>query len=144
MYLSLLLGAIATTYILLSIEKSVTGGRASYLPEAGVLLDYWAIMNFTGLFIGASAGFIGTFVVSSRQPSLLPSITIAVALIPSISVAGIAGVAGERALVQTAIARWISEIILILFFSSLAFLFKKMLVDKMGNIGNILAGKQKS
>lgn len=144
MYLSLLIGAILTTYILMSVGRSVTGGKATYLPEAGVLLNYWASMNFTGLFIAASAGFIGTFVVSSRQPSLLPSITIAVALIPSLSIAGIAGVAGEWGLAQTAIIRWISELILILLFSSIAFLLKKMLVKRMGNIGNVLAGKQKS
>ena len=144
MYFFLLIGAICTTYVLTAVGTSITAGTSSYLPKAGMLLEYWASMNFTGLFIAASAGFIGTFVVSSRQPSLLPSITIAVALIPSLSIVGIAGVAGEWELVQTAGLRWLSEVLLLLVFSSLAFVIKKIIVEKMGSLGNLLGGKQKS
>ena len=73
---------------------SITGDTPAYLPKAGSLINYWATFRTMGYYIAAVAGFVGSLLAASRQPSLIPSITIAVALIPSMSIVCIAATAG--------------------------------------------------
>lgn len=106
------------------------GGTPAYLPKAGTLLNYWATLNPTVYFIAAVAGFVGSFVTASRQHSLIPSITIALALVPTMTIVGITAVAGEWSFAGTSILRWLIEVELCLLFSALAFLLKKKLSHK--------------
>lgn len=127
MFLALLAGAILAGYTMEWFGNSLTAGKAAYLPTGGILIDYWASLNKTAYFIAATAGFTGAFAISSRQPSLIPAITIAVALIPSMSIVGIGIVAGEIDLITTALSRWGIEILLILIFSSLSLILQSQL-----------------
>lgn len=130
MYLALLAGAVLTGSVMKAFGNTIAGGTPAYLPKAGTLIKYWASLNPTAYYIAAVAGFVGSFVAASRQPSLIPSITIALALVPSMAIVGIAAVAGEWHFAGTAIQRWLIEVGLCLIFSALAFLLKMKLSNR--------------
>lgn len=130
MFLSLLAGAAVTGFVMQAIGVNLSGGKPAYLASAGTLIEYWATVSPTSLYVAAAAGFVGAFVASSRQPSLIPSITIAVALIPSISVVGLSLASGDWEYAATALNRWLIEVALLLVFSGLAFLLKRKISHK--------------
>lgn len=130
MYLALMVGAVVTGYALQWMDYSVTGGKAAYLHEAGTLISYWSQLTPAGYYIAAAAGFCGTFIVTTRQPSLVPSVTVAAALVPSMAIVGLGVSSGDLDLAGTAFIRWSSEVLILLVFSALAFLLKKKITHK--------------
>lgn len=128
-YTALIIGATVTALILRALGISVNETSSSYLP-AGVLVSYWTTISPPSLIASFIASIAGTVLIASNRSVLTAGVMIALALIPTISITGMALVAGDFGLAGAGIIRWLIDVAFVGIFSALIFLWKSRQVHQ--------------
>jgi hypothetical protein len=128
-YLALSVGAAAAGVLLLALGKSPLGAEASYLP-AGTLISYWTTLTIPSVVVTFVAGAIGALLVATNRAVLTAGVMVALALVPSAAIAGLALSAGDLAAAGQGGLRWLVEVGLVLAASLLVFAWKRASVQK--------------
>lgn len=128
-YAALIVAAALTTLALQALGQDTLDGKASYLAE-GALLSYWTKISMTSVIVSAAAGFAGALVIAAHKSVLTAGVMIALALIPSATLLGMALAEGEFYIAQQAALRWLLDVALVAAFSLLVFLWKKYSVHR--------------
>jgi uncharacterized membrane protein len=122
-YATLLLSAIAAAAVLrLAGQPLLTGD--TYLPAAS-LVTYWSTVTFPSIASSVVAAVGGAVLVAAGRALLTGGVMIALALVPTLSLFGMALVAGEWQLAGQAAIRWIIEVALVLVLSTAVMLWKR-------------------
>jgi hypothetical protein len=124
-YVAIILAAALTTWFLRAIGENPLGGESSYLP-AGVLVSYWTSIKATSVLVTATASVAGALVIITNRSVLTAGIMIALALVPSATILGMALASGDMSTAQDAFMRWLMEIALVAIFSAATFYVKKV------------------
>lgn len=128
-YASLLFGAVATSFLLRLAGIEPLPGEGGYLPS-GALLSYWTTIDITAVLIGLLAGGAGGLLVATDRAVLTAGVMIALALVPSIALVGVALVVGEFDLLGTALLRWGVDAVLVVAGSIAVFIWKRIRVHQ--------------
>lgn len=128
-YAGLMAAAALTTLLLQALGQDTLDGKASYLTE-GALLSYWTKISVTSVIVSAAAGFAGALVIAAHKSILTAGVMIALALIPSATLTGMALAEGEFYIAQQAALRWVLDVALVAAFSVIVFLWKKYSVHR--------------
>lgn len=128
-YGMLMIGAALTTLVLQMLRKSPLSGEPSYLPS-GVLVGYWTTLDIPSLLISAAAAFGGALLIATNRSILTAGVMIALSLIPAASITGMALVSGDVSLPVKGILRWGIEVGLVMVFSLIVFVWKRLHVQK--------------
>ncbi|HEX6970587.1 MAG TPA: DUF389 domain-containing protein [Micromonosporaceae bacterium] len=112
-YGALVVGAVTATLALSLFGLSMLPvGPGGYL-DPGSLVDYWSSMTLTGTVVAVAAGLAGALLVTSSRSVLTAGVMIALALIPSAALAGMALVAGEPRIAAGAALRWLHDVVVV-------------------------------
>lgn len=133
-YLAVLTGAVLATLVLRALGESPLVGEASYLP-AGVLISYWTATSVTSVLVAALAGAAGAIVIATNRAVLTSGVMIALALIPSAAITGMAVVSGDFGLAGTSALRWLIEAGLVALLSVAVFAWKRARVQRRRALG---------
>ena len=123
-YLSLAIAAAIMALVLKTLGTPPLGGSETYLP-AGALTSYWTTITATGLIATAVASIAGAVLISSNGSVLTAGVMIALALVPSATIASMALVTGDLDTAGKALLRWSMEVASVAAFSALVFLWKR-------------------
>lgn len=96
----------------------------SYLPPAS-LLEYWSSTSWSGMAVATVAGAGGALVVLLNRAVLTAGVMVALALVPSWSLAVAALIAGEIGIAASAGFRWLVEVALVLVASAIVLVVKR-------------------
>ncbi|MBW3625376.1 MAG: DUF389 domain-containing protein [Armatimonadetes bacterium] len=107
-YLAMLAGAVVATLLLRLFGTPPLGEKGSYLPP-GTLITYWTSVTPASVLVTLMAGVAGALLVVTRRSVLTAGVMIALALVPAITIAGMAAVSGEMALAGRGMMRWTLE-----------------------------------
>jgi hypothetical protein len=128
-YAAILVGAAATTWVL-QIPRSLSFDTSSdYLP-VGVLVLYWTSLSLPSILVTGAAGIVGALVVAMRRSVLTAGVMIALALIPSAALVGMALVVGSYDVAGRAGLRWLVEVAGVLLAGLIVFGWKQLAVQK--------------
>ncbi|WP_266206218.1 DUF389 domain-containing protein [Pontibacter kalidii] len=128
-YAVLIAAAALTTFVLQALGQETLDGKASYLAE-GALLSYWTSISVSSALVSAAAGLAGALVIAAHKSVLTAGVMIALALIPSAALMGMALAAGEWNIAEQAALRWLLDVTLVAVFSAIVFLWKKSSLHK--------------
>lgn len=128
-YLALLAGAVTTSLLSRSFGAPVTGEKSSYLPPE-VLVNYWTSLSPSGVLVSAVAGMAGAMLIATHRAVLTSGVMIALALIPSLVIAGMGLVQWELSLVKSGLLRWGIDVVLVIVSSLAVFAWKRWRVDR--------------
>ena len=128
-YAALMAAAALTTLALQALGQDTLDGKASYLAE-GALLSYWTKITVSSVIVSAAAGFAGALVIAAHKSVLTAGVMIALALIPTASLTGMALAVGEFHIAQQAALRWLLDVALVAASSVFVFLWKKSSVHR--------------
>lgn len=104
-YGALMAGAAATTW-LLQLPRSLTISQSTHYLEPGILITYWTTFSASSVLVTGAAAIAGTLIVVMKRSILTAGVMIALALIPTASLVGMALVVGNFDVVQQAAMRW--------------------------------------
>jgi uncharacterized membrane protein len=114
-YLALAAGAAATAVFLLALGRSPLGtDEPSYLA-AGGLVSYWTTLTVPSLLVTFVGGAAGAVLIATNRAVLTAGVMVALALVPSATIAAAGLVAGEPGMAAAGAMRWIVEVLLVLF-----------------------------
>lgn len=124
-YLAMGVGA-ALGAVLTRIATGTALGRdlTSYLPQDS-LVRYWSTPSWSGLVIAFVAGAGGAVIVLQNRSVLTAGVMIALALVPSWSLAVAGAVDGELDIAAAALLRWTLELALVLVSSAVVLAVKR-------------------
>lgn len=128
-YGAMFLGAILTSFVLQILHTSPLGGEISYLPT-GVLVGYWTTITTTSVIVSAVASIAGAVLVASNRSVLTAGVMVALALVPAMTITGIALAEGDMGLVGRGFLRWCIDAGLIAGAGLLVFGWKQSHVHK--------------
>jgi hypothetical protein len=128
-YLALGAGAAATALVLRALGYPPLGGRPSYLP-AGSLLHFWTSVTTPGLIVSAVAGAAGTVLISANRAILTAGAMIALGLVPSAAITGMALITGNFGSAGKGMIRWSVEAAFVCAFSALVYWWKQVRVHR--------------
>jgi hypothetical protein len=112
-------------YALMTVSAALTGllmaasgrdplaGEATYLAE-GVLLNYWTSITFPSVMVSFIAGIVGAILLTTNRSVLTLGVMIALALVPTASLVGIAAVMGRFDIMGQAFLRWSIDVVLVI------------------------------
>lgn len=98
--------------------------------EARSWVRFWSTVTPTGALASAFAAAAGAVVVSGQRSVLTTGVMIALALIPSMAVAGMALGVGDLALAGRGLVRWGVDVALVVVISALVFGLKQGLLHR--------------
>lgn len=129
-YLALAIGS-ALAYPMLAM---VTPGSP---PDLSALrwVGYWSDITATGVLIALAAGAAGAIVVVAQRPVMSAGVMIALALIPSMAVAGMAAAAGDLPLAGHGLGRWLLEVACVVVAGGVVLGAKQLLVHRRHALG---------
>lgn len=104
-YLILAVGAALTLMLLQVVDSS-----ASIDLTARSWVQYWSTVTWNGLILAILAGAAGAVTVSAQRSVLSAGVMIALALIPSMTIAGMALAVGDITLIGKGLMRWIVDV----------------------------------
>lgn len=107
-YLALLGGAVATGIVLRLLGTFPANSSPSYLPP-NVLVSYWISITPASVIVAAAAGIGGALLIASHRSILTAGVMIALALIPTIGIAGLALVVWRLDVIGQVLLRWLVE-----------------------------------
>lgn len=93
-------------------------------------VQYWSKVTGPGIVLAFAAGAAGAFVVAAQRAVLSAGVMIALALIPSMSIAGMALAAGHLSLAHGALERWGIEAGAVIVASGLVLVAKHLFVHQ--------------
>lgn len=120
-YLVLGLGGIVTFLLLRAIDPS-----GSVELESRTWVRYWSTMTPPGVVASVLAAAAGAVVISGQRSVLTTGVMIALALVPSMSLVGMALAAGNTSLAGQALVRWGVDVVLVVGVGALVLVVKRM------------------
>lgn len=124
-YLGLAAGAVAATFFLRNIGINPLQSEASYLPS-GTLLAYWTSITSTSLVVSAVASAAGALLIATNRSVLTAGVMVALALVPSITIAGMGLALLNFSLALQGLKRFLIETLLVFICSSVVFAWKRL------------------
>ena len=124
-YLMLALGGLLAALILRLLNPSEAPTLA-----ANVWVEYWSSISSAGLLASVFAGAAGAVVVGGQRSVLTTGVMIALALVPSMSLAGMALAVGDFSLSGKAFTRWVLDVGIVMLLSGIVFGLKQLLLHK--------------
>ena len=124
-YLLMAAGAAAVFFLVRVIEPGAAPDLAS-LP----LVQRWSTLNASGVVLALLGGAAGATIIAGQRPVLSTGVQIALALIPSMSIVGMALAAGDLSLAGQGFVRWGIEVALVVAASALMFALKQFAVQR--------------
>lgn len=128
-YAALIAGAAATMLALRFLGVTPAAVSSAYLP-AEALLAYWTSTSAQSVLVAAAAGIAGSLLIVTNRSMLTAGVMLAVSLIPTAAMAGMALAWADAALFAKALGRWGVQAGLIIVFSLLVFIWKRTRVQK--------------
>lgn len=124
-YAALIAGAAATAFLLRLLGQSPLHGQGTYLP-AGILVSYWTSLTVSTLLVTIAASVAGALLIMVNRSVLTAGVMIALALIPSAALVGMALVAGDWNLLSKSLLRWTVDSGAVLILSAVVFAWKQV------------------
>lgn len=128
-YVTLFLAAVGTALLLRLTGGPVLQGGGTYLP-VGELVSYWATITPVSVAGSAVASVGGALLVAAGRAVLTGGVMIALALVPTVALAGMATVAGDWPLAGDAAARWLIDAGLVVVCSAAVMAWKRLSVHR--------------
>jgi hypothetical protein len=113
-----------TALVLKAGGHPILPGTGVYLP-AGSLAHYWSSRGPTSLAGDVAAVIIGIELVASHRTLLTSGVMVAMALIPSAAIMGVAIAAWNGHMLVRALERWSFDAVAVLLLSSAVFAWKR-------------------
>lgn len=129
-YLALALGAALTLLILMMIDAE----RTSNL-ETRSWVRYWSSVTSSGVLLSLVAGAAGAVTVTAQRSVLSAGVMIALALVPSMSIVGMALVVGDFALAGRGLGRWAVEAASVIVSSAVVLGMKQAFIHRRRALG---------
>jgi hypothetical protein len=126
-YAALVAGAGGATALLGPDALAPDPGPATYLPSAD-LVEYWSNPTTMSVMTSGVASIAGAVVIASGRPLLTAGVMVALALIPSAALTGMALIRGEWGLAGSASIRWAIDAALVVGVSLPVFACKRSAV----------------
>jgi hypothetical protein len=133
-YLALLAGGAAGGLLLMATGRSIPLAEGTYL-QPGSLLTYWTTVSAPSVMVSLLAGGVGAVLIANNRSILTAGVMIALALIPSIAIAGMGLVAADFTTVGSAVARWAVDVGLAILMSLVVFAIKRRTVQRRPMMG---------
>jgi uncharacterized hydrophobic protein (TIGR00271 family) len=124
-YLLLVVGAALTVLMLRMVDPT-----ASIDLTTRSWVQYWSQVTGTGVVLALIAGAAGAVVVTAQRSVLSAGVMIALALIPSMTIVGMALITGNPALASQGLIRWSVEAGAVLVASTVVLGFKHLLLHR--------------
>lgn len=128
-YAALLLSAMLTAVLLRVTGYEALDAGSSYLT-ANALVSYWTTITFPSVAASAAAAVAGAILVAAGRAVLTGGVMIALALIPSMTVLGMAVVAGNWTLAAAGGTRWLIDVTCVLLLSLLVLGWKRKSIHR--------------
>lgn len=112
-YGALLLGAGVCAAILTLAGTPLPAGGESY-HAGSALLSYWTSTTLSSAPITAAAGVAGALLVIARRQVLTAGVMVALALVPALTLAAAAALAGQWGTLGRALLRWLLDVALVI------------------------------
>lgn len=128
-YFWLIVGAVMGGLILKMDGKQVIPGSSTYLEE-GALVEYWTTITATSIIILIFASIAGGIIIMTNKSLLTAGVMVALALIPTASLFGMALLEGRYEMAQTSLIRFLLEIFIVATMTGLIFLWKRYTTHK--------------
>jgi hypothetical protein len=123
-YITLLVSAMATALVLRVTGYGALGAGSTYLSSSS-LVSYWTTITLTGVAASVAAAVGGAILVAAGRAVLTGGVMIALALIPSMTVMGMAAVAGDWTMAAMGGVRWVIDVTCVLLMSLLVMGWKR-------------------
>ena len=120
---------------LLATGRSLPAAEASYL-EPDTLASYWTTLSTPGLLVSAAAALAGAILVANNRSILTAGVMVALALVPTATLAGMGIVGGDFVVALTAAGRWLLDVMLVLLVSAAVFAWKERTVQRRAMMGS--------
>lgn len=128
-YFWLIVGAVIGALILKLADKQVIPGSSTYLPE-GALVEYWSTITSTSIIVSIFVSLAGGIIIMTNKSMLTAGVMVALALIPTGSLFGMALLEGRYEMAQTSFIRFLLEICIVAIVTGIIFLWKKYTTHK--------------
>jgi uncharacterized membrane protein len=123
-YLALMLGAALAILLMRLLGKWPPGTESSYLPPMQ-LLPYWSSIEGSSIIVSVAASIGGAVLIAANRAVLTAGVMIALALIPSAAMIGMAAASLDVAMGLKGLLRWAIEVALVLGLSAVVFAWKR-------------------
>lgn len=123
-YLALMLGAALATLLMRLLGKWPPGAESSYLPPLQ-LLPYWSTIEGPSILVSVAASIGGAVLIAANRAVLTAGVMIALALIPSAAMIGMAAASLDIAMGLKGLLRWAIEAALVVGLSAVVFAWKR-------------------
>ena len=124
-YLALAVGA-ALTYLIL---RTVDPATSPVLATRS-WVQFWSEVTPTGVFVAVVGGVTGAIVITTQRSTLTAGVMIALALIPTMSLVGMASVSGDWELAGRGFVLWAVNVIAVIAASAATFALKQIVVHR--------------
>lgn len=129
-YMALAASALLAVLILQVIDPSRAGDLSSR-----EWIRYWSSLSASGAFVAVFAGAAGAVVVTTGRSVLTAGVMIALALVPSMAITGMALGVGDLALAAAAFGRWFADAIAVMVAGAAVFAAKQFLIHEREPMG---------
>lgn len=136
-YMVLVAAASATAAVLAATGNHPTGSGSAYFAPS-TLVSYWTTVDVPALLVVVIAGGAGAVLIASNRSVLTAGVMVAVALVPSAAIAGIALVAVDPQLLLAGAGRWLVEAALIAVMGAIVFAWKRSSVHRRRAVRTLL------
>jgi hypothetical protein len=133
-YLTLLAGGAAGGLLLMATGRPIPVAEGTYL-QPGSLLTYWTTVSGPSVMVSLLAGAVGAVLIATNRSVLTAGVMIALALVPSIAIAGMGLVAADIGTVVGAVTRWAVDVGLVIAMSVAVFAIKHRTVQRRPMMG---------
>lgn len=97
---------------------------------------YWSHLTPTGVVVAIMGGVTGAIVITTQRSTLTAGVMIALALIPTMALFGMAGISGDWELAGKALVLWAVNVIAVLVASAITFGLKQLLIHRGTVLGS--------
>lgn len=124
-YAALAVGAVAGVLLLAAFSPVDLGAL-----RARPLVTLWSEVTWPGVLLAILGGAAGAVVIASRETVFATGVMVAVALVPSMTIAGLAVGAGDLSLALAAASRWAADAFCVTASCGLVMALKRLAVHK--------------
>ena len=129
-YSVMALAAAVTYWVLQAIDPS-----SSNELTTREWIRYWSSLSPSSVVVALSAGAAGAVVVTAGRSVLTAGVMIALALVPTMAITGMALGAGDITLAIEAAGRWLVDALSVIFAGGLVFVTKQALIHNRRGLG---------
>lgn len=123
-YGTLIVGAAAATWLLNLLSSPASP------PEQLPLVRYWSTLSASAVLVSLAAGAAGAAVIAAQRSVLTAGVMIALALVPSAAIIGLALATAEPGLIPAAALRWAVDVLCVLVAGGAVFAIKKIILQR--------------